>query len=273
VSSFLRHLEGYRDRYHVIPVSFSDENWRIVLKTFDDNSILVHASAITDLEYCAQMPHESWRYNVLNTVDLLELTGNRGHIIYLSSTGLYGDLPLNNRDPAVSPYKVNPSTSHHLQKWAVEAAIMSATTTYSILRVGWLFGPGGRYKNFIWSRVNELIESNKKSEKLLVDNQQFGNPTSVNCIVNAVISALEKKVYGTYNIVSAPRMTRSEYIKIIAGSIGLAHLVQDSSQFVRRFCAPADESVPIDTVRLPRHPSTWASDLSEWSLKAFKEYQ
>lgn len=91
-----------------------------------------------------------------------------------------------------------PINAYGAGKLAGEEAIRESDASHLILRTNWVYSAYG--KNFML----KILELAQTRPELRIINDQFGNPTSTNTIVNATLSALsawEPGHTGTYHLV------------------------------------------------------------------------
>ncbi len=87
-------------------------------------------------------------------------------------------------------------TVYARSKQAAETAIRQVLDRVYIVRIAWLFGPGGM--NF----PIKIAEAADKFGALKVTADEFGNPTYAPDVADAVAKLIETKRYGSYHLVN-----------------------------------------------------------------------
>jgi len=100
-------------------------------------------------------------------------------------------------EPYVETDKTNPINAYGRTKLAGELAVQEETQKYIILRTSWVFSKDG--KNF----VNTILRLARERDELKVVNDQFGGPTSAECISEVLLQlATEHKEHWGISQVS-----------------------------------------------------------------------
>ena len=155
--------------------------WEQILKT-NKIDFIVHAAAITDVDYCELNANECYRVNyefIKKVIPLLK----EEKFIYFSSTGVYGNSKntfFNNEDDLTLP-----STKYHLSKLKTENYLKFNYDNHLILRLGWLYGGNVNHKkNFVHKILREAIQK----EVIYSDDDILGSPTSTFDVSKSVVS-------------------------------------------------------------------------------------
>ena len=113
-------------------------------------------------------------------------------------------------EPYVETDQTNPINAYGRTKLAGELAIQEETKKHIILRTSWVFTKNG--KNFL-----NTILSAKESDELKVVNDQFGGPTSAECIAEVLLrlTTEHKEQWGIYHYSGQPFVSWYEYAKYI----------------------------------------------------------
>ena len=114
-------------------------------------------------------------------------------------------------EPYVERDQTNPINAYGRTKLAGELAVQEETERYIILRTSWVFSKDG--KNF----VNTILRLAKERDELKVVNDQFGGPTSAECIAEVLLKlATElKEHWGIYHYSGQPFVSWFEFAKKI----------------------------------------------------------
>lgn len=184
--------------------------------------IIIHTAAYTDVDGCELNPQTANNVNVLGTKNLVHYCHSYDvKIIFISSTGLYGDGKEGNYSEVDEP---SPTTVHHLAKLKAENLIVNLLSNYLILRVGWLYGGDKNHKNnFVYQRFLEA----KQSKTIYADATQKGNPTSCYDVVKQAVVLLNNDQVGIFNCVNdGVNVSRYDYVKEITALFDLACKVE-----------------------------------------------
>ena len=114
-------------------------------------------------------------------------------------------------DPYLETDETNPINAYGRTKLAGELAIREETEKLIILRTSWVFSKDG--KNF----VNTILRLAKERDEIAVVNDQFGGPTSVECIAEVLLKMAndDKEQWGLYHYAGQPFVSWFEFAKKI----------------------------------------------------------
>jgi len=223
-------VESLRNKYDVTGYdkkSFDVTDRKCVNEIINSKGpdIIIHTAANTDAEFCERNPEEAYLVNTTGTdniVNCLLENNNDALLVYISSTGVYGE---SKNDPYTEYDLVNPTTIHHKSKYSGEQSVFRLNK-YLVIRTGWLFGGSINHKkNFVYNRYLEAVDK----DYIYSDFQQKGNPTSINDLCTQIEYLLQKKMYGLFNAVGNRVATRYDYIKEIISCFGLPCIVKKTS--------------------------------------------
>jgi len=113
--------------------------------------------------------------------------------------------------PYVEMDQTNPINAYGRTKLAGELAVQEETQKHIILRTSWVFSKDG--KNF----VNTILRLAKQRDELKVVNDQFGGPTSAECISEVLLqfAIANTDQWGTYHYTGQPFVSWYEFAKKI----------------------------------------------------------
>jgi len=231
--------------------------------------IIIHCAALTDVEQAEKSPELCYQVNytgTLNFVNAAKLANAK--FIYISSTGCYGS---HKEIPYAEYDDVMPPTVHHRSKFVGERVVAENHPEHLIVRTGWLFGGTiAHKKNFVYNRYLEA----KSNSKITSDPFQTGTPTSVTEVAQQLLVLIEKKVCGTYNIVSEGSCTRYEYVDYIVKQFGLdCEVVKAEKPYTR--IAPVSKNEAAENFNLKAMGlsimSHWQHSLSQY-INELKNY-
>jgi len=113
--------------------------------------------------------------------------------------------------PYVETDQTNPINAYGRTKLAGELAVQEETEKHIILRTSWVFSKDGN--NF----VNTILRLAKERDELKVVNDQFGGPTSAECIAEVLLQLAteHKEHWGFYHYAGQPFVSWYEFAKKI----------------------------------------------------------
>ena len=114
-------------------------------------------------------------------------------------------------EPYVETDQTNPINAYGRTKLVGELAVQEETEKHIILRTSWVFSKDG--KNF----VNTILRLAKERDELKVVNDQFGGPTSAECIPEVLLqlATKHKEHWGIYHYSGQPFVSWYEFAKKI----------------------------------------------------------
>lgn len=192
--------------------------------------VVVNCAALTDLDECEANRLDTYKVNAIGAYNAAIISHQVGSkYVFISSTGIYGE---GKEVPYTENDEVKPTNIHHSSKYAAEEYIREIPLDYIILRVGWLFGASYEQMDFVKARLSEVEVNNK----IMSNEQQYGNPTYTADVVEQVILLLQNDIVGTFNCVNnGERATRKQYVEAIFESAGIDNLVHGvPGDFFRR---------------------------------------
>ena len=164
--------------------------------------VIIHTVALTDVDKRQNDPFNAYQLNVQTTkniVDWVQYKDNDIQLIYISTDQVYNNECASSEIDDVSPINVYGMT----KLWGEEKALLLKKST--VLRVNFVgFGENGL--------IGWLIRMNNKKSKVKLFNDVTFNPIYIPNLVNIIISIVEEKKYGIFNVGSAGGcMTKAEY--------------------------------------------------------------
>ena len=176
---------------------------------------VVNCAAYTNVDGAEKDRERAWDVNVEGVKNIISAISPQGsYIIHISTDYVF--------DGSKGPYKEDdgptPINYYGETKLASEKVIESSQNPWTILRTNVLFGDS-HFKEA--SFVQWVIEKMKKREVIHVVNDQFGNPTWVNGMAQAIAMVIEKRAKGIYNYGGLDYVNRFEFALEIAASFSL----------------------------------------------------
>ncbi len=103
-------------------------------------------------------------------------------------------------------------------KWAGEQAVREVAKAATVVRVAWLFGPGGN--NF----PSKIVAAADRHGQLRVVEDELGNPTYAPDVAAAVARLIELEADGTYHLVNEGYTSRYELARAVLHASGRGHI-------------------------------------------------
>lgn len=190
---------------------------------------IIHAAALTNVDYCEEHPDEARKINVEGTRNLLEACDGRAKFIFISTDyvfdgtkGMYSE-----EDEA------NPINAYGRTKLEGEQLVRALCTDFFIARTTVLYG---------WNIQNRLnfvtwvIESLKAKKRIYLATDQHSTPTLAENCAEALLQAARKNKKGLYHVVGSECLNRYEFGLKIARIFELdAGLIEPvSSDFLKQ---------------------------------------
>jgi dTDP-4-dehydrorhamnose reductase len=169
--------------------------------------LVVHAAAYTDVDGCEKDPDLAFRVNAFGTQNIALACQRAGAAMLHVSTNEVFD---GARREAYREWDAaNPLSVYAASKAAGEYLVTRLLQRFYIVRVAWLFGPGGN--NF----VTKIIAAAEKNGSLRVAADEFGNPTCAVDAAAAMARLAETGHFGTYHLTNAGFCSRYEFAREI----------------------------------------------------------
>lgn len=131
--------------------------------------IIVHAAALSNVDFCQIHPRQAQRHNVLGTKIVVEAAQRLGaRLIYLSTDQVFDGEKESLYNEGDSPQPVN---TYGETKLEAERIIQSNLKKYIILRVSWLFG------NLKDDFISFVLKSAQRSKVINIVYDKISSPT------------------------------------------------------------------------------------------------
>ena len=169
--------------------------------------VVIHPAAYTDVDGAEREPGLATRANVWGTQNVALACQQAGApLVYLSTNEVFDGT-------SHGPYREwdvpNPLSAYARSKAAGERVVRSLLQRFYIVRVAWLFAPGG--SNF----VSKIIAAADKHGALRVVDDEFGNPTYAPDAAQAIARLIETNHFGIYHLTNSGFCSRFEYAREI----------------------------------------------------------
>jgi len=179
-------------------------------------SLVLHAAAYTDVDGCEMDPEMAFRINAIGTQNVaLGARRSGAALLYVSSNEVFGGTQ---RTAYREWDQVDPVSVYARSKAAGEQIVRDVLDRFFIVRVAWLFGPGG--SNF----VTKILTAAAKAGALRVAADEFGNPTYAPDLAAAIVRLTNSGQYGVYHLTNTGFCSRYEFACEIMRLAGQAEL-------------------------------------------------
>ncbi len=164
---------------------------------------ILHAGALTHVDYCEEHPEESYRQTVQSTINVLQLAkAFSAKVIYVSTDYVF-DGKSGPYDEEAIPNPINVYGKHKLK---AEQLIQKDSSDHLILRITNVYGDEIRGKNFV-SRLIEMAKSGEEVE-LKLPYDQYATPVNAMDVAKAFFQLCLYGKSGIYHIASTDYMNR-----------------------------------------------------------------
>ena len=178
--------------------------------------IVVHAGALTQVDYCEENQEEAFKVNYNGTCSVVvKSESQQCFLIFVSTDFVFDGL----NGPYKEEDEVHDVNWYGQTKWMAENVVKECTTDWAIVRTCLVYGNNlneGRSNIINW--VKENLEQGKKI-KLVSD--QFRTPTYVQDLAKGIVLIIEKKTKGIYHISGEEMMTPFDMAIATAAYLGL----------------------------------------------------
>jgi len=151
--------------------------------------LILHAAAMTAVDACESDPDQAFRVNALGSACVARAAARAGARLIAFST----DYVFDGRLPR--PYHewdaTDPQSVYGASKKAGETAVQTLCPNHLIIRIAWLYGPGG--PSFLHT-MRRLAAT--PGAPLRVVRDQVGNPTSTDAVAGLVRQLIDQPLIG-----------------------------------------------------------------------------
>lgn len=164
---------------------------------------------------CEKNKKKAWELNVRVTENICRFARLIGsHVIMISTDKVFNGKngPYTERD------KPEPVTTFGRSKLAAENILMSNSIDSTIIRASFIYGYSVfSHRDWMTRFVNLL----KKNQPIFVDEKEYMNPIHSEDLSQIIIKIIFKKRTGVYHVGSREIITKMEFFKLLADSLGL----------------------------------------------------
>jgi dTDP-4-dehydrorhamnose reductase len=176
-------------------------------------AVVFNSAAYTDVDRAESEPDLAFAVNATGAGNLARAAARSGAALVHYSTDFVfdGELerPYDERDPP------SPQGLYARSKVAGDEQVAAETPRHFILRVGCLYGHGGR--NFPSTIVRRL----RSGETVRADSERIGSPTWVKEVARVSVALAQTEFYGLYHCTSQGETTWAQFALAAARLLGL----------------------------------------------------
>lgn len=176
--------------------------------------VIINTAAMTGVDACETDREVAWRINVTGVENIIEAARkNSTRVVHISTDYVF--------DGKEGPYseedRPEPINYYGRSKLASENQLRSSDIPFVIIRTMVLYGIAADVKpNFALWLIRNLEERNE----VKVVSDQTGNPTLVDDLAHAIISAVELKKTGLYHVAGRDILSRYDFALKLADVFG-----------------------------------------------------
>jgi len=204
-------------------------------------SCIIHAAALTRVDWCESHPEETWSVNVEASRTLAQIAKRIGsRMVYISTDSVF--------DGARGYYRETdeprPLNVYARTKLAGEQAVFAELPDALIVRTviyGWKRGPEPSFAEWILSRLTAGLEVPCFEDAIF-------SPILVNDLGYLLMALLERGVSGICHVAAVEACTKFEFARALAKTFGFdPEQVRRASLRSADLCAPRPLNTSLDT--------------------------
>lgn len=178
--------------------------------------LVVNAAAWTNVDRAEQEPDAAFAANALGPLTLAEGCAACGAaLVHVSTNEVFAGVP----GRVYYEYDLpQPGSVYARSKAAGEAAAARVLNRLYIVRVAWLFGPGGNHF------AAKMIAAADRYGALRVVADEIGNPTYAPDVAAALVALVQTGRFGIYHLVNAGQASRFELAQAVLALCSRAHV-------------------------------------------------
>lgn len=195
-------------------------------ENFDINSFrpthILHAGALTHVDYCEQHPEESYEKTVVSTKNVIAIAQKlKAKMIYVST-----DYVFDGQDgPYLEDDTLNPVSVYASHKLEAEQLIHASGLPHLIIRITNVYGDELRNKNFV-ARLIQAVQNEEKLH-LRLPYDQYATPVNAADIARALYLLIKDDKDGIYHLASTDYLNRVQLAEKVFRHAGRANVSYD----------------------------------------------
>lgn len=226
---------------------------------------VIHCAAMTAVDECETEPERARKINAEGAANVAQSCEHYGsQLIAISTDYVFsGD----SERPYGEYEQPSPRTVYGKSKLAGEQAVVQACKNHLIVRIAWLYGPGGP------SFVHTMLKlGTQQGQPIKIVDDQIGNPTSTDAVASHLMMLLGTDLPGTIHLACEGRATWYQFARRIFLLAGLKRdlIPCSTAEYPLPAPRPANSCLANRAIRsrgLPRMPR-WHDALANF----FEDY-
>jgi dTDP-4-dehydrorhamnose reductase len=178
--------------------------------------VVIHTAAYTNVDGCESDPDLAFRVNALGTQNVAVACQKAGAALCHISTNEVFDG--RKGAPYLEYEDRNPLSTYARSKYAGERYVEMLLQRFYIVRIAWLFGPGGN--NFI----TKICAAARQRGALRIVSDEISSPTYAPHLADALARLIQTGHYGIYHLTNEGICSRYEWAKYFLPLAGLGHI-------------------------------------------------
>lgn len=177
--------------------------------------VIIHAAAISDVDWCQKNQEEAWQINVSGTENVARASDKIGSkLVFISSNAVFDG----KKPPYNEKSKTNSINFYGYTKIEGEKILTNLLSPYLIVRLITMFGwqPKGARENPVTWELNQL----SAGKTLYMVNDRFLTPLYNISAATAIWKLIQNKKTGIYHVAGADRVSRYNWAKLTAEIFG-----------------------------------------------------
>lgn len=225
---------------------------------------ILHAGALTHVDYCEQHPKESYEKTVVSTKNVIALAKEQqAAIIYVSTDYVFNG----ENGPYRETDKVDPISVYARHKLEAEQLVQASGLPYIIIRITNVYGDELRNKNFVARLAQASIQKEKLHLKLPFD--QYATPVNAADIARALQLLIRDDKTGIYHIASTDYLNRVQLAEKVlkhAGKGEITYEILDTATLQQPARRPLNGGL-LSHKFLKEYPDFYFSSVDEYLAK------
>ncbi|MCH7954083.1 MAG: dTDP-4-dehydrorhamnose reductase, partial [Chloroflexi bacterium] len=198
--------------------------------------VVIHTAALTDTTRCEREPELALAVNAQGTRNVAEACApGDAAMVYVSTNEVFDGAQA---EPYLESDPPRPLNQYGASKLAGERHVIALLPRHYIVRVGWLYGPGGDHF------VAKVLRAAARGAIDMVGDET-ATPTWTHDLAGAIARLIETGVHGVYHLTNAGMATRYEWAEEILRLAGRSDaILRRTTTAAYRASLPSDALVP-----------------------------
>ncbi len=174
--------------------------------------VVINCAAWTAVDEAEAQPDAAYAVNALGPLHLAQGCAACGAaLVQVSTNEVFAGAP------GVRYYEYDtpaPASVYARSKRAGEVAAATVLQQLYVVRVAWLFGPGGNHF------PAKMVAAADRHAALRVVDDEYGNPTYAPDVADAIVALLRTQRFGIYHLVNEGRASRFDLAQAVLAATG-----------------------------------------------------